>query len=103
MRKVVIFGNTASGKSTLANQLCEAEKLAHLDLDVPAWTFASPLKRKPLSESRQEINHFCALSHGRVIGGCYSDLIEMLRPKSNEIIFLDLSVKDCIANAKNRP
>ena len=103
MRKVVIFGNSASGKSTLAKQLCESEKLAHLDLDRHAWTIASPPERKPLSESRQEIEQFTALNPSWVIEGCYSDLIEMVLPKSSEIIFLDISVKDCIANAKNRP
>jgi hypothetical protein len=38
-----------------------------------------------------------------VIEGCYSDLLEIVTPLSNDIIFLDLPVEECIANAGNRP
>ena len=36
-RKLVIFGNSASGKSSLAKKLAEQAQLAHLDLDTLAW------------------------------------------------------------------
>jgi hypothetical protein len=38
-----------------------------------------------------------------VIEGCYSDLLEPLSTQAEQIIFLNLSVADCIRNAKNRP
>ena len=37
------------------------------------------------------------------IEGCYSDLLEIALPKSSEIIYLNLPVEACIANAKARP
>ena len=103
MRKILIFGNSGSGKSTLAKELCNSYKLAHLDLDTLAWKPTSPPKRKPLIESNHEIYSFSNSNSGWVIEGCYSDLLEMAVPKYDEIIFMNLPVETCIANAKSRP
>ncbi len=103
MRKVAIFGNSGSGKSTLARQLCDAEGLAHLDLDTLAWRPVSPPERKPLEESRRDIDVFLAANRGWVIEGCYSDLLEFVVAQASEVVFLDLPVETCVANAKNRP
>jgi adenylate kinase family enzyme len=35
--KVLVFGNSGSGKSTYASQRASAEGLAHLDLDSIVW------------------------------------------------------------------
>ena len=102
MRKIVIFGNSGSGKSTLAKKICATEGLAHLDLDSVAWKPTSPPRRAPIAESRLEIDMFTARNDSWVIEGCYSDLLEIVIPRSSEIIFLDLPVEACIANARNR-
>lgn len=99
----MIFGNSGSGKSTLASKLCEAEGLASLDLDSIAWKLVSPPERKPIAESRQEIDAFVSTNKGWVIEGCYSDLLEIAIPFSSEIIFLNLPIDTCIANARRRP
>lgn len=103
MKKVVIFGNSGSGKSTLAQQLREEEGLSHLDLDTIAWLPSSPPERKPLAESKREIEFFTSVNEGWVIEGCYADLLEIVLPDSSEIIFLNLPAEACVANAKNRP
>ncbi|GAB5452920.1 MAG: hypothetical protein Hals2KO_32480 [Halioglobus sp.] len=103
MRKILIFGNSGSGKSTLAKKLCESEQLSHLDLDTLAWTSAAPPERKPLEESKLEISAFISSEDGWVIEGCYSDLLEVALPYSNEMIFMNLSVDLCIENARKRP
>jgi adenylate kinase family enzyme len=102
LRKILIFGNSGSGKSTLAKKLCAANELAHLDLDTLAWKPTSPPQRKPLSESEQEIAKFMGLNDGWVIEGCYADLLQMAVIQANEVIFMNLPVEICIANAKNR-
>lgn len=103
MRRVVIFGNSGSGKSTLAKNICINEGLSHLDLDTLAWMPMAPPKRKPLAESEVEISGFIRSNTDWVIEGCYSDLLEMTLPSSNELIFMNLPVKLCIKNACNRP
>lgn len=99
----MVFGNSASGKSTLAKQLAKSEQLAHLDLDILAWQATNPPTRKPLLESAEVINDFILQHKAWVIEGCYSDLLAIADPNSTEIIFMNLSVEDCITNANNRP
>ena len=103
MKRIIIFGNSGSGKSTLAKALCKDKNLSHLDLDLIAWQPTSPPQRKPIAESRQEIDAFISVNDGWVIEGCYSDLLELALPAASEIIFLNLPVEACIANARNRP
>jgi adenylate kinase family enzyme len=103
VKKILIFGNSGSGKSTLAKQLCRSEQLAHLDLDTLAWKPATPPARKPLAESAQEIADFINSHEGWVIEGCYADLLEIAAPHANEVLFMNLPVEACIANAKSRP
>lgn len=103
MNKFVIFGNSGAGKSTLAKTLANKYQLAHLDLDTIAWQATSPPQRLATSVSAQAINDFLNNHKGWVIEGCYADLLELVTPKAEEIIFLNLSVDDCIENAKNRP
>ena len=103
VRKVLIFGNSGSGKSTLARALCEAEGLSHLDLDTLAWRATDPPQRVPVEESNAAIQEFINASGAWVIEGCYADLLETALPFCNEIIFLDLPISACIANARRRP
>jgi adenylate kinase family enzyme len=103
VKRVVIFGNSGSGKSTLAKSLRDADGLAHLDLDTVAWAPGATPERLPLTESRREIDAFVAAHRGWVIEGCYSDLLDVVLPDASEIVFLNLPVEACIANAKRRP
>lgn len=103
LRRVLIFGNSGSGKTTLAIKLCTSEGLAHLDLDTLAWQSTLPPVRKPLGQSRTEIEKFIHSNESWVIEGCYTDLLAMAASESNEIVFMKLPVEDCLANARNRP
>ena len=102
VRRVLVFGNSGSGKSTLATSLANSEGLAHFDLDNIAWLDADPPERSPLAQSSEKISQFVAENEGWVIEGCYADLIELAATHANEMIFLNLSVEDCVKNARNR-
>lgn len=103
MHKILIFGNSASGKSTLAKALCGEYALSHLDLDTLAWQATTPPIRSPLNESKKAINDFLNHNNGWVIEGCYTDLLVFAESHANEAIFMNLCVDKCIANARNRP
>ena len=103
LRKVLIFGNSASGKSTLAKQLASTENLAHLDLDLLAWQATTPPTRKPLVESTLAIELFIQQYESWVIEGCYSDLLVIAESAATDIIFMNLPIEDCIVNANDRP
>lgn len=103
MSKVVIFGNSGSGKSTLANKLAAKEQAAHLDLDTIAWLPSMPPERMPIEESKLKIELFLKDNKNWVIEGCYTDLLELVTSFADEVIFMNLPVSLCIANAKSRP
>ncbi len=102
MKKIIIFGNSGSGKSTLARKFAK-QGLTHLDLDTLAWDMNPDPVRRDLQKSATEITEFISKNEGWVIEGCYSDLIEFALASSNEIIFMNLPVSLCCANAKKRP
>ncbi|TLU61049.1 ATP-binding cassette domain-containing protein [Thalassotalea litorea] len=103
MCKIVIFGNSGSGKSTLARKLASKYELAHFDLDEIAWKNTNPPTRQPLEQSSVKIDGFMNDNTVWVIEGCYSDLIEYVMGYADKAIFLNLSIEDCIDNAKKRP
>ena len=103
MPKILIFGNSGSGKTTLARELCGEHKLAHLDLDTLAWQDSTPPVRKPLADSKAQIDAFTNANNSWVIEGCYADLMLFTQAASDQLIFLDLSIEQCIENAKSRP
>ena len=103
MRRVIIFGNSASGKSTLAKNFSDTDELAHLDLDTLAWQPTSPPTRRLIAESARDIGAITTANVNWVIEGCYADLINILLPQASEIIFMDLPVELCISNARQRP
>ena len=55
MERIVIFGNSGSGKSSLAKALSERKGLAHLDLDTVAWEPERPGVRADASESERAL------------------------------------------------
>ena len=100
MSRILIFGNSGSGKTTMAAALA-AEGLAHLDLDVLAWS--EPGVRRPIEESREAIRAFVDMHEAWVIEGCYGDLIEEVVPFAGEVRFLNPGTEACIANCRARP
>ena len=102
-RKILVFGNSGSGKSTLAKALSERGALAHLDLDSLAWKPTSPPERQALDVSQGAMEAFMASCDGWVIEGCYSDLLALALPEATEMVFLNLPVEACQANARQRP
>ncbi|WP_332452280.1 AAA family ATPase [Thalassotalea crassostreae] len=87
MKKIVIFGNSGSGKSTLARQLSSKHNLPHFDLDTIAWEPVSPPQRMSIDKSSVLIEQFVNENEQWIIEGCYSDLIELVLPKTNQVIF----------------
>lgn len=102
MRKVIVFGNSGSGKSVLAKSL-QSAGLAHLDLDTIAWDANPEPIRKPIDQSEALLGEFIDQYPTWVIEGCYSDLLALAALSANEAIFMNLNVSLCVENAKNRP
>ena len=103
MRKILLFGNSASGKSTLAAKLAQKLQVGHLDLDSIAWQPTQPPRRRPLADTTIAINEFVQANESWVVEGCYTDLLEVLEDRASELLFLNPPIDQCLQNAKNRP
>jgi len=100
-RRIVLFGNSGSGKTTMARALSRAYGLAHLDLDQLAWE--SPGVRKSAAESGETIRSFVRAHREWVIEGCYADLLERVLPECTDLRFLNPGEEACVANCRARP
>lgn len=104
MTRLVVFGNSGSGKSTYAVRRCAASGDAHLDLDAVAWLPAAPEPtRRPVAEASTVLLDFANTHTHWVIEGCYAELLTMVLPYASEMVFLNPGVQTCIDNARQRP
>lgn len=104
MRRIVVFGNSGSGKSTFAKAQSARLGCAHMDLDTVAWAPQGEVPtRLPLHESQQSIDAFMAAHEAWVIEGCYADLLALAIPQATDVVFLNPDTETCVENARNRP
>lgn len=103
MERIVIFGNSGSGKSSLAKALSGLHQAEHLDLDVIAWEAEQPGVRAAFEESKRALLRFIERADSWVIEGCYADLLKEAAAHCTEMIFLNPGVEACVENCKARP
>ena len=101
--KIIIIGNSGSGKSTFAKSLQSQFKIPLLDLDTVAWKKSQSPQREELLNSKMLIDDFIAQNSQWVIEGGYSDLMEYALKDTTKVIFLNPGVETCIENCRNRP
>lgn len=103
MERIVIFGNSGSGKSSLAKSLARLHGAKHLDLDTIAWEAERPGVRADFEESKGALLRFVEGSESWVVEGCYSSLLEVAAAYCTELIFLNPGVEACVENCGARP
>lgn len=100
-QRIIVYGNSGSGKSTMARALSAELGVPHLDLDTIAW--GDVAVRKPIDESIAELRAFIDANEGWVVEGCYGSLVEAALPHCTELRFLDPGVQACVRNCRSRP
>ena len=103
MMRVLVFGNSGSGKSTYARALAEREGIAHLDLDSIVWEPGHIAVLRPPESIHQSLEQFLAQHERWVIEGCYGDLVEAAAPQCAQMVFLNPGLAACLANNARRP
>ena len=101
--RVLVFGNSGSGKSTYAQALARRENLPHLDLDTIVWEPNQIAVQRAASAVRASLDEFVAAHASWVIEGCYGELVEAAASSATELVFLNPGLDACLANNARRP
>ena len=101
--RVLLFGNSGSGKSTFARRLASAHALAHLALDSIVWEPGRVAAQRPRADVRAELSAFIGRHPAWVIEGCYGELIEAAAAHCTELVFLNPGLDACLENCRRRP
>lgn len=101
--KLLVFGNSGSGKSTFARATAAQNGLAHLDLDSIVWEPGKIAVQRPAADIAESLHAFIAANPNWVIEGCYGELVQAAAPYCTELIFLNPGLDVCLANNRLRP
>jgi len=101
MQRILIFGNSGSGKTTMATARASRLELPRLELDLLAW--ASPGVRRPFDDSLNDMIEFIKANQYWVMEGCYGSLVSEAAFYCTELRFLNPGVEACLGNNLTRP
>lgn len=99
--RIFVVGNSGAGKSTLARAFADGLGRARVDLDEVAFADQAGTRR-PVAESLALLVDRPGLA-AAVVEGCYADLVGALAGPDDHLVWLDLPVDACQANARRRP
>jgi adenylate kinase family enzyme len=101
--KVLVFGNSGSGKSTYARGLATREGLAHLDLDSIVWEPGKIAVQRSRESVAVSLQSFVDSHTAWVIEGCYGELVRAASAHCTLLVFLNPGMDACLANNLRRP
>jgi adenylate kinase family enzyme len=101
--KVLVFGNSGSGKSTYARALAAREGLAHLDLDSIVWEPGQIAVQRSPELVMASLQGFIDAHPAWVIEGCYGELVGAASAHCTLLVFLNPGMDACQANNFRRP
>jgi adenylate kinase family enzyme len=101
--RVLILGNSGSGKSYRATTLAREHGLAHLDLDTIVWEPGKIAVPRAPGDVRADLRAFVDANPSWVAEGCYGDLVEAALPWCSELVFMNPGRDVCLANNRRRP
>ncbi len=101
--RLLIVGNSGSGKSTYARRRASAAGLALMELDSIVWEPHRIAVARPASRVRADLSAFLDRHESWVMEGCDGDLVEIVLPASSELVLMNPGVDVCLANNRARP
>lgn len=101
--KVLVFGNSGSGKSTYAQASAAREGIPHLDLDAIVWEPGQIAVQRSPESVEGSLRSFIDSQAAWVIGGCYGELVRAASAHCTLLVFLNPGMDACLANNLRRP
>jgi adenylate kinase family enzyme len=99
--RLIVIGNSGSGKTTFAAQIAAAAKCPHIDLDTVYWLDQIRLEKRVEPAARQMVADLAAQPHW-VIEGVYGWLADVAAPRASVLIWLNLPWSECKAGLEAR-
>jgi adenylate kinase family enzyme len=100
--RVAIFGNSGSGKSTMARSLSERHGVSILELDTIVWEPGKIAVLRPREKILADLERFLDAHEAWIVEGCYGELVELALPRCSEVFFLNPGLEACVANNRRR-
>ncbi|MRI35092.1 AAA family ATPase [Endozoicomonas sp. OPT23] len=97
MNRILIFGNSGSGKSWLSREISKQENLSEINLDSIFWMPGGFSQKRSNEEVEIKINELKSLESW-VVEGVFGGLVENFITEATEVIFLDFSWEECSEN-----
>ena len=101
--RVLVMGNSGSGKSWYARELAQQRGLPHLDLDTIYFEPGLVAVQRPMPLVLADLHAFIGAHEQWVVEGCYGDVIEAALPACSELVFMNPGKETCLANNGRRP
>ena len=101
--RVLVMGNSGSGKSWRARELAQQQGLAHLDLDTIYFVPGEVAVQRPMPHVLADLRAFIDAHEQWVVEGCYGDVVEAALPFCSELVFMNPGKDACLANNGRRP
>ncbi|MFV1985697.1 MAG: shikimate kinase [Gemmatimonadota bacterium] len=101
--RLLVFGNSGSGKTTYARGLVRDHGLPHLDLDSIVWEPDRIAVQRAADAILESLDEFLSANTEWVIEGCYGELVKAAAPHCSELVFLNPGLDVCQAHNRARP
>lgn len=99
--RILIIGNSGSGKSWLSRKLGEALEITPIDLDSVHWEPGGFEVVRDKDAARAFVREVAALETW-ITEGVYGWLAQELLARATALIWLDLPLDDCLDNLRSR-
>jgi adenylate kinase family enzyme len=99
--RILVFGNSGSGKTRLATGLAAKHAIPVLDLDVVVWSQVAVYRSD--ADIISDLSRFVQANASWIVEGCYGRWMEHLRPHASEIVFMNPGEAVCVSNCIARP
>jgi adenylate kinase family enzyme len=101
LSRIVILGNSGSGKSWLAERLAHHLASRAVDLDMIHWLPGGFNSRRDPDEARAAVRELAAEDRW-VIEGVYGWLAREALPRATALVMLDIPDEECVENVEAR-
>jgi adenylate kinase family enzyme len=99
--RILILGNSGSGKSWLSRELGERLKIAAIDLDTVHWELEGFQVARDKDSARAIVRQIASQDIW-IMEGVYGWLAQEILSRATALIWLDMPLEDCLDNLRRR-